>query len=60
MVEEGRTIFRKYAATVVASVTILSVIYGVLSGVVASAIEGLAGGVLVGLAAKYLWEEQGQ
>jgi len=60
MTEEGRTRFRKYAATIVASATILSVIYGVLSGVVTSAIEGLAGGVLVGLAAKYLWEEQGQ
>ena len=60
MAEEGRTKFRKYAATVVASATILSVVYGALSGVLTSAIEGLAGGIIIGLAAKYLWEEQGQ
>ncbi len=60
MPEEGRTRFRKYAATVVAAITILSVVGGALSGVLVTPIEGLAGGIIIGLAAKYLWEEQGQ
>ena len=59
MPEEGRTRFRKYAATVVASATILAVVIGAIQGVMTSAIEGLAGGIIVGLAAKYLWEENG-
>ena len=56
---EGKTKFRKYAAALMASATIGAVLYGYLSGIFTSASEGLAGGIIVGFAAKYLWEESG-
>ena len=57
MTEEGRTKFRKYAASVMAAVTIASVLYGYLSGIITSVDAGIGGGIIVGFAAKYLWEE---
>jgi len=63
MVEEGRTRFRKYVATVMAAAVIGGIIYAGLTGILETAtenmtpIEALFGGVIVGFAAKYLWEE---
>ena len=57
MVEEGRTKFRKYTASIMAAATIGAVLFGWLSGMVATPAEGIAGGIIVGFAAKYLWEE---
>ncbi len=63
MAEEGRTKFRKYAATVMAAAVIGGVIYAGLTGALDTTtqaltpIEAIFGGVIVGFAAKYLWEE---
>ena len=63
MAEEGRTKFRKYTATIMAAAVIGGIIYAGLTGALTTAtdtltpIEALFGGVIVGFAAKYLWEE---
>ena len=63
MAEEGRTKFRKYVATVMAASVIGGVIYAGLTGALTTTAEALTpvevlfGGVIVGFAAKYLWEE---
>ena len=59
MTEEGRTRFRKYVAAIMAAGTIGATVYGYLSGLI-PAEGGIFAGVLLGLAAKYLWEEQGK
>ena len=55
---ENRTVFRKLSATVMASGAIAASIYGYLSGIIAPD-QGIFAGVIIGLAAKYLWEENG-
>jgi len=57
MAEEGRTRFRKYAATIMAAAVIAGVIYSGLTGVLETVEGGLFGGIIIGFAAKYLWEE---
>ena len=57
MAEEGRTKFRKYAATVMASGAIAVVLYRFAVGDVTSIPEGAFLGTILGFAAKYLWEE---
>lgn len=57
MTEEGRTRFRKYTASIMAAGTIACIMYGWLNGLITTAEEGIGGGIITGLAAKYLWEE---
>ena len=57
MAEEGRTRFRKYVATIMAAVAIGAVVIRFANGEVDSIPEGAFLGVILGLAAKYLWEE---
>ena len=57
MTEEGRTRFRKYAATVMAATAIAVVLYKFGTGNVDSIPEGAFLGTILGFAAKYLWEE---
>ncbi len=57
MAEEGRTKFRKYTASVMAAAVIGSILYGWLSGIISTVDAGVGGGIIIGLAAKYLWEE---
>ena len=57
MAEEGRTRFRKYTASIIAAATISSILYGYLSGIITSVDAGIGGGIIIGFAAKYLWEE---
>ncbi len=57
---EGRTLFRKYVATGVAAITIGAALYAFLIGIIDTAAEGTVAGIIIGMAAKYLWEEQGQ
>ena len=59
MPEEGKTKFRKYAASVMASATISAILYGWISGLVTTAEGGAFTGAIVAFAAKYLWEESG-
>ncbi len=59
MPEEGKTKFRKYAASVMACATISAILYSWVSGLVTTPEEGALTGALVGFAAKYLWEESG-
>ena len=54
---EGKTRFRKYTASIMAAGTISALLYGWLTGIIDTASTGLGGGVIIGLAAKYLWEE---
>ncbi len=57
MAEEGRTRYRKYTATTVAAIAVISVLYRFVSGDVESIPEGAFLGTILGFAAKYLWEE---
>ena len=57
MAEEGRTRFRKYAATVMAAGAVAVVLYKFTIGNVDSIPEGAFLGTILGFAAKYLWEE---
>ena len=54
---QKRSTFRRYVATIMAAFTVGAVIYGALAGVFTNASEGFVGGIIVGLAAKFLWEE---
>lgn len=56
---EAKTIFRKYAAAVMASATIGTVLVSWVSGIVTTPEAGMGSGIILGLAAKYLWEESG-
>ena len=53
----SRTRFRKYAATVMAASAVAVVLYRFAAGDVNSIGEGTFLGVILGFAAKYLWEE---
>lgn len=55
--EVGRTKFRKYAATAVAAGAITAVLVTFVTGGVESIAEGGLFGMILGMAAKYLWEE---
>ncbi|KKM88106.1 hypothetical protein LCGC14_1262040 [marine sediment metagenome] len=57
MAEEGRTKFRKYVASIMAAATVGTILYGWLSGIISTVDAGLGGGIIIGLASKYLWEE---
>ena len=57
MAEEGRTRFRKYAATTMAASAVAVVLYRFATGDVTSVPEGAFLGTILGFAAKYLWEE---
>jgi len=57
MPEEGRTRFRKYTASIMAAATVGSILYGWLTGLIDTAEAGIGGGIIIGLASKYLWEE---
>lgn len=52
-----RSMFRKYAATIMASAVVAGIIASWVSGAFTTPEEGLTGGMIVGLAAKFLWEE---
>ena len=54
-----KTLFRRYVGTVMAAVTVGAVIYGSLTGIFTTVEGGFAGGIIVGLAIKFLWEENG-
>ena len=56
---EGKTRFRKYAASIMASATIAAVLFSWVSVFVDTPAEGIGSGIILGLAAKYLWEESG-
>ena len=57
MTEEGRTRFRKYAATIMAAAAIAVILGKFATGDVNSIPEGAFLGTILGFAAKYLWEE---
>ena len=59
MTEEGKTKFRKYAASVMASATVAAVLVSWVTGLVTTPDQGIGSGIILGLAAKYLWEESG-
>ncbi len=57
-VEQGRTKFRKYAATAMAAAAVGTVLIRFGLGQVESIAEGGLLGMILGMSAKYLWEEQ--
>jgi len=59
-VEQGRTKFRKYVATGVAGGAISAVLIKFAFGEVESVMEGGLLGMIMGMAAKYLWEENAE
>lgn len=54
---EKKTAFRKYVAASMAAGTIAAMVYGWLAGLIDTTEAGLGAGTIIGLAAKYLWEE---
>jgi len=57
MTEEGRTKFRKYVATGIAALAVGVVLIRFATGTVENVMEGGLLGMVLGMAAKYLWEE---
>ncbi len=56
-IEQGRTRFRKYIATSIAGLAVGVVLLRFALGDVATIAEGGLLGMILGMAAKYLWEE---
>lgn len=55
--EQGRTRFRKYVATGIAGLAVGVVLLRFAMGEVSTIAEGGLLGMILGMAAKYLWEE---